>query len=107
MLSEAEAGDSDAARRRLTQLAGLPVLKASADVQRLVKHFIGAGGISPSFVEDAFHVAIATVNAIDYVLTWNCRHIANAEIAARLKIVANEEGYTLPLLCTPEQLMGD
>jgi len=57
-------------------------------------------------VEDAFHVAIATLHGMDYLLTWNCRHIANAEIIRRLVELCEELGYELPTLCTPEQLMG-
>jgi len=58
-------------------------------------------------LEDALHVAIATVEGMDFLLTWNCRHIANAEIMRRLEAACLELGYRMPLLCTPEQLVGD
>ena len=73
----------------------------------MAARFLDGGLIPAKAVEDAFHVAIATLNGMDYLLTWNCRHIANAEIIPRLAKACEELGYELPALCTPEQLMGD
>jgi hypothetical protein len=107
VLEEAGAGDAEVAARRIAELDGIAVLDLTEEARELAKRFLGSGLIPPKAVEDAFHVAIATVHGMDYLLTWNCRHIANAEITHRLAEVAEELGYELPALCTPEQLMGD
>ena len=57
-------------------------------------------------VEDALHVAAATVHDMDYLLTWNCRHIANAEMRRVMRAICSAHGYEIPLICTPEELMG-
>jgi hypothetical protein len=54
---------------------------------------------------DALHIAIATVNGMDYLLTWNCRHIANATLQKSLRMICEEAGYELPVLCTPIELL--
>jgi hypothetical protein len=56
---------------------------------------------------DAVHIAVSSVHGVDILLTWNCRHIANAAIMKELGLVVAECGYELPVLCTPEELLGD
>jgi hypothetical protein len=107
VLEEAGAGDAEVAARRLAELDGIAVLDLTEEARELARRFLGSGVIPPKAVEDAFHVAIATVHGMDYLLTWNCRHIANGEIMKRLAEVAAEAGLALPWLCTPEQLMGN
>jgi hypothetical protein len=82
-------------------------LELNDEARELARGFLKAGLIPAKAVEDAFHVAIATLHGMDYLLTWNCRHIANAEIIRRLAEFCEGLGYELPTLCTPEQLMGD
>jgi hypothetical protein len=66
-----------------------------------------AAGILPQHVvRDAAHVAVAAVHAVDYLLTWNCRHLANAQIARRIARVCENLGHRMPIICTPEELMG-
>lgn len=88
-------------------LRGIPVVGLNDEARELARRLIEIGLIPANAVGDAFHVAIATLNGMDYLLTWNCRHIANAEIVPRLAESCEELGYELPVLCTPEQLMGD
>jgi len=107
VLEEVAAGDPVTAARRLADLDGIAVLELTAEAKVLAKHFLAKGLIPAKAVDDAFHISIATVQGMDYLLTWNCRHIANAEIMGRLANVAEDLGYELPALCTPEQLMGD
>ena len=57
--------------------------------------------------DDALHLAIAAVHGIDFLLTWNCRHLANAEIMGAMAHVLTAEGYRVPVVCTPDELMGD
>ncbi len=107
VLAEAGSGDAAAAARRLAELKGIPVLAFTPEARRLVTRFLGSGIIPVHSAEDAAHVAIAAVHGMDILLTWNCRHIANAVIARRLERAAAADGYSLPMLCTPDQLMGD
>ncbi len=72
-----------------------PILAFTPEARLLVRHFLGNGLIPERFAEDAAHVAIATVHGMDFLLTWNCRHIVNAEIMRRLIAVAAAEGYAL------------
>lgn len=107
VLDEAAMGDAGAARRRLRLLRGLPLLSASPAVQRLARKLIRPGGIPAAASLDALHVAVAAVHGIDYLLTWNQRHIANAQKRNNLAATCAAEGFTLPIICTPDELMGD
>jgi hypothetical protein len=93
------------AERRLAELRGIPVLEFTPDAIDLADRILAAGLVPASSAEDAFHIAAAAVHGMDYPLTWNCRHIANAEIMVRLASVTAELGFKLPTLCTPDQLM--
>ena len=84
VLKEAGGGDPAAASRRLAKLGGVAILEQTDDVTALARDFLKAELVPARAVEDAFHVATATVHGMDYLLTWNCRHIANAEIVGRL-----------------------
>jgi len=106
VLREAGSGNASAAARRLAELAGVPQLEFTPEALDLAKRFLAEGAIPAKSLEDAIRIAIATVNGMDYLLTWNCRHIVNAEIMKRLVKIAEDAGYLLPVLCTPEQLMG-
>jgi len=66
-----------------------------------------AHGIIPAkAAEDALHISIATVHAMNFLLTWNCKHIANPEIQKRIALYLEEQGLFLPFICTPEELLG-
>ena len=67
----------------------------------------GAACRTQQAAEDAVHISVATVHGMDYLLTWNCRHIANAEMRTRLVDSMLERGYLLPVICTPEELAGE
>jgi len=84
----------------------IPILELSEEARDLAREFVSRGLVPEKVVEDAFHIAIATAQGMDFLLTWNCLHIANAEIMERLEAVCLERGYTMPALCVPEQLMG-
>ena len=106
VLQEARRGDPEMARRRLTDLRGVAVLEVNPAAEELVTRIIASALIPAKALDDAFHIAIATVHGADFLLTWNCRHIANAVTAGRLASLCDDVGYQMPLLCTPEQLMG-
>ncbi len=107
VLREAGRGDESAAAKRLAELVGIEVLDLDDGARELARLFVVRKLIPEKAVEDAFHVAVATAQGMDFLLTWNCRHIANAEVIERLEAVCLELGYRMPTLCTPEQLMGD
>jgi hypothetical protein len=107
VVEECSIGDPDAATARLKFLNGLGTLGLNSDVLALAKKLVEAGSVPKPFGEDALHIAIATCHGMDYLVTWNCKHIANAQIWGRLRQVINSVGYELPVICTPEELMED
>jgi hypothetical protein len=107
VLDEIARGDVEQVKRRLAVAQGLPRLRALAEAERLTVQFLQSGALPAAAARDAAHVAIATVARMDYLLTWNCRHIANAQILRKLAATAASSGYTLPDVRTPEELMGD
>ncbi|MBI4909140.1 MAG: type II toxin-antitoxin system VapC family toxin [Acidobacteria bacterium] len=107
VLREAARGDAEAAARRLSELRDIDVLAIDVEALTLSRIFLQRKLLPPAAVEDALHVAIATVEGMDFLLTWNCRHIANGEIFGQLAGICQEFGYVAPILCTPQQLMGD
>ena len=106
VLGEAAQGDPEAARLRLEYLATLPVLAATQEVEELTRIILTTGLIPPRATRDAAHIAFAAVHEMDFLLTWNCRHIHNAMISRRLAEVCAAQGCTLPVLCTPGELMA-
>jgi len=102
---EASRGESDGAARRLAYLKGIPTLKADEKIEVLAECLIAEGAMPPSAEADALHVAIAAVHGIDYLLTWNCRHIDNAELRPLLRFVCDLAGYRCPEICTPLELL--
>ena len=106
VLREAEAGDPEAAQRRLAALDGIPLLLLTPDVLRLAEQFLRKRLLPRRAAEDGLHIAVATVHRVDYMLTWNCAHIANPEIQARLARWLASDGLFLPFICTPEELLG-
>lgn len=73
----------------------------------LATRFIAEGAVPGNAGVDALHVAVATVHGVDCLLTWNCRHINNAETKPILRSVCAVAGYTCPEICTPEELMPE
>jgi len=107
VVQEAEDGDSDAVCRRLEVLRGLPLLVVTEEAVQLADALVKDGVIPKEFVEDSLHIAVAAVNGMDYLLTWNCRHIANAALRPRIERVVESYGYLCPIICTPDELMED
>jgi hypothetical protein len=107
VIEEATKGDPSAAKRRLHYLENVEVLAVDNEALALALKIVKAGCIPESSGADALHVAIAAVNGIDFLLTWNCTHINNAEIAKKIEVTCVDAGYRCPVICTPEQLFGD
>ena len=106
VIEEAGRGDESAASRRLTALVDIDVLQLNEAAIELSKALIRQGGIPKKALDDALHVAIAAVHGIDYLLTWNCRHIDNAEMKPRIREIIEKHGYACPEIATPIELMG-
>lgn len=105
--NEAREGDEEAARERLQVLTDLRLLDMNDAVWRLAGELLTEGPFPQVAKEDALHVAVATVHGMDFLLTWNCRHIANAQLAREAAALCSARGYEFPSVCTPELLMGE
>ena len=106
VLDEAGAGDADAAARRLALLDTFPLLDATPEAFELARALVERGAIPPRKAADAAHIAVATVHHMQFLLTWNCMHLANAEILAQVQAICTGLGYAAPIVCTPEELLG-
>ena len=107
VIDEASAGDSAEAQKRLEIIAGLPELEITPDAEALADAIMASGVLPPQVARDAAHVAVAAVHAVDYLLTWNCKHLANVQISRRIALVCEKAGHRMPIICTPEELMGE
>src|SRR5438309_11442520 len=106
VVDEASAGDPAEVQKRLAIIGGLPTLEVKEDAEALTRAIMGAGILPPHAFPDAAHVAVSAVHTVDYLLTWNCKHLANAQIARKIALVCEKLGWRMPIICTPEELMG-
>jgi hypothetical protein len=104
VLAEAGGGDPSVAERRLSALAKVPVMMITGEVGTLAARFVDDGALPRKAFVDAVHVAAAAVHGMDFLLTWNCAHIANVRIRARLESLCRWHGVRPPMICTPEEL---
>jgi predicted nucleic acid-binding protein len=106
VLQECKAGDPDAARERLEALEGIELIPNSLEADSLAQLLTRRGAIPPSEPRDAFHVSLAAVGGVQFLLTWNFRHIANASTHDLIEATCREAGFEPPRICTPDQLSG-
>jgi len=106
VLAEASSGDPAAAERRMAAVASLPILQITHEVEDLARHFLVAGALPPKAFVDALHVAAAAVHRMDFLLTWNCAHIANAQIRGKLEALCRNRAHQPPMICTPQELLA-
>ncbi|MFN8627652.1 MAG: type II toxin-antitoxin system VapC family toxin [Candidatus Binatia bacterium] len=104
VLREAAGGDPQAAERRSTLLAGIDVLEVGQAALDLAEEFVRRGVVPAGDAEDALHIAVAVTHGVDYLLTWNCAHIASATMRRAIDEICIEQGYEPTVLCTPEEL---
>ncbi len=107
VVNEASAGDKEAARERSAFLQGIPRLGITDATGELAGKLVESGAVPRKAAEDALHIAVAAVHGVDYLLTWNCAHIANATMRQGIEGVCRGAGYEPPVICTPEELMND
>lgn len=104
---EASQGDSQEVAKRRNILAQLKILSFTNEAERIMAALLATRALPAKAQADAAHLAIASAASADYLLTWNCRHLANAQILTRLELEARRSGWKLPRVCTPLELMGD
>lgn len=107
VLEELGRGDKTAAASRLGYARNLGVVLSNEPAIALARLLVRQRAVPTVAEVDALHIGVAAANGADFLLTWNCRHIANAEMRAKIGAVCREAGYEPPVICTPEELMGD
>ena len=107
VIEEIAAGDSEAAQQRLAVIESLPLLEITEEAIALAKDLIRIGPLPEKAEVDALHIAVAVTNRVNYLLTWNCKHLANAALRTRIEYVCRLRGYEPVIICTPEELLED
>jgi predicted nucleic acid-binding protein len=92
---------------RIQALDGLELLEISLKAVELAETLVKSAGIPERAAEDALHIAICATNGIEFLVTWNCRHIANATLRAGIERVCRAAGLEPPIICTPEEMAGN
>ena len=105
VIEEARPGDAAMAKQRLELLKSFPVLAAEPEVDELANTLIHGGPLPAKAARDAAHIAYAAVHGMHFLLTWNCRHIANPSMARRIGQICAEHGFDVPVICTPAILL--
>ena len=106
VLDEVKAGDPGPAQKRSTLVADLSILDMPPEVADLAAALIEGVPPPPKAGADAALIAVAAYHGVNFLLTWNSTHIANAELRPRVEQVCRQRGYSPPILCTPDELMG-
>lgn len=105
VIEEAELGDPELAAKRIALVADVPLVAANEDSIRLADALMRRMAIPTHVNADAVHIAIAAVNGVNYLLTWNCTHIANAVLRPIIEQACRGQGFEPPVICTPEELL--
>ena len=101
---EVRKGDPDAAKRRVEALFGIPELDVSQTELDLARKLIDGKAVPKEYPDDALHIAIATVHGMDYLVSWNFKHITNGQTIPLVERICREAGYVCPCICTPQML---
>jgi predicted nucleic acid-binding protein len=107
VIDEASAGDPALAAERLQSLDGIPLLPPAPEIPQIASEIMSRAILPPNAQVDALHIAAVAHHRIQYLLTWNCKHLANAKIFPRIGDLLEELGIPVPIICTPEELFGD
>ena len=107
VLREASLGDAGMSRRRAEALAGLTVLKVEDSARELARAILANRLLPPAATSDAIHAVVAAENRVNILLTWNCRHLANPHLLAKLRAFMAARGLFLPEVCTPIEIVGE
>ena len=104
VVDEAALGDRVASARRLRALLGIPRLAVGPEATHVAEELIRRGALPKRATVDAFHIGVAAAHQVDYLLTWNCKHLANAKMRSTIEATCRSAGLTPPIICTPEEL---
>lgn len=105
VLDEAARGEETMAVARIELLREIPLLTINEAVTSVAEKLIERGIIPERVADDALHISCAAVHGMDYILTWNCRHIANPHNQRRIRETLSAQGYEVPVICTPEEFL--
>jgi hypothetical protein len=105
VIEESSAGDSDAAQRRLEVLEPFPRLDVTEEAKTLARELIEGVPLPARAQVDALHIAVAAVHGMNYLVTWNCTHIANATLRTPIEAICRSAGYEPPVICTPQEML--
>jgi hypothetical protein len=105
VVDECSDGDPVAVQERLAYLEGIPLLEISDDVNSLASALLAGVPLPEKAAIDALHIAVAAVNGVEYLLTWNCKHIANPSMRPQIERICREMGFEPPVICTPQELL--
>jgi hypothetical protein len=106
VLDEIKRGDSEMVNKRIEILQGIPMLETDDEVESLAERYFASLQFPAKALRDAFHLAYVVVYEIDFLVTWNCTHLVNANVLFRFSRLNREWGYESPIICTPEELIG-
>jgi hypothetical protein len=106
VIQEAAKGAGSEARKRIAILEPIPLLDLNEDALKLAERFVRRKVLPAKAGDDALHIAVATVHDMDYLLTWNCKHIAKPAIQKKIAALSKARGYELPTICTPYEFLG-
>jgi predicted nucleic acid-binding protein len=104
VVAEAQLGDPVAAAARLAVLEPITLLAETPESRTLARKLLAAGGLPSKAASDALHIGVAAVHGMDYLVTWNCKHIANARMLRFVTETCRAAGFEAPVICTPEEL---
>jgi hypothetical protein len=105
VIQEAGRGDHEAAQKRLAVTVGIPTLMLNEEIKELAQKYQSAAKIPDKAKLDAFHLALPAWYKVDYLLTWNCKHIANGNVRKIIENINKPLNIHTPIICTPEELM--
>lgn len=106
VIAEVSRGDEEMATARLKKLQGIPILASISEAERLAEQLLEEAIIPPVAADDAIHLGFAAAHNMDYLLTWNCRHINNRALQRRIEHACAACGLSCPVICTPTELMN-
>lgn len=106
-LNEAGEGDPEMAKARLELLRGIRILPVTEAAGDLARALVSSGLVPAIASPDAVHIALASVYQIDFLVTWNFKHIANPHTRERMRTRINDSGFRMPVMCSPEELLND
>lgn len=106
VISECSAGNPEFAEERLRIISKLDVLGSSPEADELASALLKSKAIPETEPRDALHISLAATNGVKYLLTWNFKHIANAQLRSKIEGTCRTNGFEPPIICTPDELMG-